>query len=89
MVKAGIGVGLLANYTMMEPAFRPLDLGVHVALRLHAIALTERLEAKPVRVIFDLVERMFGPGNPWFQEKMALSVDDPTYREGYAMLFNS
>ena len=31
---------------------------------------------------------MFGPGNPWFQEKMALSVDDPTYREGYAMLFN-
>lgn len=89
MVKAGIGVGLLANYTMMEPAFRPLDLDIHVGLQLHAIALTERLEAKPVRIIFGLLEKMFGPQNPWFQEKLMLSVDDPVYREGYAMLFNS
>lgn len=88
MVKAGIGIGLLANYNMMEPAARPLDLGVHVKLRLYAVALTERLEAKPVRVVFDMVEKMFGPRNPWFQEKMSLSVDDPIYREGYATLFN-
>ena len=88
MVKAGLGIGLLANYNMMEPAARPLDLDIHVKLQLHAIALTERLEAKPVRVIFNMVEKMFGPRNPWFQEQMALSVDDPVYREGYAMLFN-
>jgi DNA-binding transcriptional LysR family regulator len=88
MVKAGLGIGLLANYNMMEPAARPLDLDIHVKLRLYAVALTERLEAKPVRIIFDLIEKMFGPTNPWFQEKMLLAVDDPVYREGYAMLFN-
>jgi DNA-binding transcriptional LysR family regulator len=88
MVKAGLGIGLLANYNMMEPAARPLDLDIHVKLRLYAVALTERLEAKPVQVIFNMVEKMFGLRNPWFQEQMALSVDDPVYREGYAMLFN-
>jgi DNA-binding transcriptional LysR family regulator len=88
MVRAGLGIGLLANYNMMEPAARPLDLDIHVKLQLHVIALTERLEAKPVRVIFGLLEKMFGPQNPWFQEKMVLSVDDPIYREGYAMLFS-
>jgi hypothetical protein len=35
-----------------------------------------------------MLERMFGPQNPWFQEQMVLAVDDPAYREGYAMLFN-
>ena len=77
-----------APNNMMEPAARPLDLDIHVKLRLYAVALTERLEAKPVRIIFDLIEKMFGPTNPWFQEKMLLAVDDPVYREGYAMLFN-
>ncbi|HLH11601.1 MAG TPA: LysR family transcriptional regulator [Methylovirgula sp.] len=89
MIKVGLGIGLLANYTMMEPAFRPLDLDVHIRLRLHAIALTERLEAKPVRLIFTLLEKLFGPQNPWFQERMVLSVNNPVYREDYAMLFNS
>lgn len=88
MVKAGLGIGLLANYNMTVPTARPLDLGVHVQLRLHAIALTQRLEAKPVRIVFDLLEKLFGPHNPWFQEEMVLSVDDPAYRECYAFLFD-
>jgi DNA-binding transcriptional LysR family regulator len=88
MVKAGLGIGLLANYNMTEPAARPLDLDVHVKLRLYAVALTDRLEAKPVRVVFALLEKMFGPGNPWFDETMVLSVDDPIYREGHTLLFN-
>ncbi len=88
MVKAGLGIGLLANYNMMEPTARPLDLDVHVKLRLYAVALTERLAAKPVRVVFNMVEKMFGLRNPWFQDQMALAVDDPVYREGYGMLFN-
>ncbi len=77
MIKAGVGIGLLANYNMMEPAARPLDLGIHVTLRLYAVALTERLEAKSVRIAFEMLERMFGPENPWFRESMTLSVDDP------------
>jgi DNA-binding transcriptional LysR family regulator len=88
MVKAGIGIGLIANYNMTEPTTRPLDLDVHVKLRLYAVALKDRLEAKPVRVIFDLLEKTFGPRNPWFQEEMVLSVDDPYYREGHVILFN-
>jgi DNA-binding transcriptional LysR family regulator len=88
MVKAGLGIGLLGNYVMMEPAVRPLDLDVHIRLQLYAVALTERLEVKPVRLVFDLLEKLFGPRNPWFQKEMVLSVDDPIYREGYALLFN-
>ena len=82
MVKAGLGIGLLANYNMSEPAARPLDLNVHVKLRLYVVALTQRLEAKPVRIVFEMLERLFGLSNPWFQEKLVLSVDDPIYREG-------
>jgi hypothetical protein len=61
---------------------------VHIKLRLYAHALTDRLEAKPVKVVFDLLERTFGTRNPWFQERMVLSVDNPLYREGHTLLFN-
>jgi DNA-binding transcriptional LysR family regulator len=88
MVKAGLGIGLLANYMMMEPAFRPLDLDVHIRLQLHAVALTERLEAKPVRIVFGLLEKLFGTQNQWFAEEMVLSVNDPLYRDRYAAIFN-
>lgn len=87
MIKAGLGIGLLANYNLMEPAARPLDLGVNIKLRLHAVALTERLQSRPVRLVMDLVENLFGT-NPWFAEQMTLEVADPLYREGYAALFN-
>jgi DNA-binding transcriptional LysR family regulator len=88
MVKAGLGIGLLANYAMGEPAARAVDLGVHVKLRLYAVALTQRLEAKPVSLVFDLLAELFGPRNPWFNENLALSVENPAYREGHTVLFN-
>lgn len=88
MVKAGLGIGLIANYNMTEPSARPLDLDVHVSLRLYAVALTERLQSKPVKIVFNLLDRLFGRRNPWFQEKMLLSVDDPIFREGHKLLFN-
>jgi len=88
MVKAGIAIGLVANYNMTEPSARPLDLDVHVKLRLYAVAMTERLQAKPVRIVFDLLEKLYGTQNPWFRESMVLSVDDPLYREGHTLLFN-
>lgn len=88
MVKAGLAIGLLANYNMNEPSARPLDLDVHIKLRLYAVALTDRLQAKPVKIVFNLLEKLFGARNPWFQEKMVLSVDDPVYREGHTLLFN-
>lgn len=88
MVKAGLGIGLLGNYNLMEPAAVPVDLNLQVSLRLYAVALTERLTAKPVRVVFDMIERLFGEGNPWFAREMATKVEAPEFREGYAALFN-
>jgi DNA-binding transcriptional LysR family regulator len=88
MVKAGLGIGLIGNYNMTEPSARPLDLDVHIKLPMYIHAMTERLDSKPVRLAFDLLEKIFGTQNPWFQEQMTLSVDDPAYREGHALLFN-
>jgi DNA-binding transcriptional LysR family regulator len=89
MVKAGLGIGLLSNYVMMEPAASAVDLLPPIRLRLHAVALTERLQSKPVRIVFNLIRRLFGQQNPWFQKNMALSVSDARYQKGYSFLFNS
>lgn len=88
MVKAGLGIGLLGNYNLLEPKARPLDLRLQISIRLHAVVLKERLESKPVKIVFQMIEKVFGEHNPWFSEKMALSVSDPQYRRGYDMLFN-
>jgi len=88
IVKAGLGIGLLANYNMAEPSARALDLGIHVKLRLYALVMSARLEAKPVRLVFEWLEQLFGLGNPWFGENLVLEVDDPAFKEGHALLFN-
>jgi DNA-binding transcriptional LysR family regulator len=88
MVKAGLGIGLLGNYTMLEPAALPLDLGVHVPLRTYACALTERLQAKPVRIVFDWICEMFGPANPWFAEQLSVTPQPSVADEGIRIMFN-
>jgi hypothetical protein len=88
MVKAGLGIGLLGNYNLLEPKARTLDLGVKISLRLHAIVLKERMDSRPVRIVFEMIERIFGEQNPWFSERLNVSVSDPEYRRGYDLLFN-
>lgn len=88
MVKAGLGIGLLSNYNMMEPSARPLDLGVHIRLPLYAVALTERLNAKPVKLVFDMVQEIFSTENSWFSEQIHLDARDEAHKEGYKLLFN-
>ncbi|MDB5641230.1 MAG: LysR family transcriptional regulator [Hyphomicrobiales bacterium] len=88
MVKAGLGIGLLGNYNLTEPNARPLDLGLQISLRLYAVVLKERLESRPVRVVFNMIEDIFGEHNPWFAQSMNLSVPDSRYNEGYRLLFN-
>ncbi len=88
MVKAGLGIGLLGNYNLLEPKARPLDLGLHISLKMHAVVLRERLEARPIRIVFEQIEEVFGEHSPWFSQKMALSVSDPKHRTGYDLLFN-
>lgn len=66
LVKSGIGIGLLGNYTFADPAAVPLDLDVHIMLPIHILALSERLQARPVRLVYDWLSVVFGPANPWF-----------------------
>jgi DNA-binding transcriptional LysR family regulator len=88
LVKAGLGIGLLGNYTLLEPQALAVDLGVVVSLPLYALALSERLESKPVRIAHDFVSALFSTRNPWFASAPRLSVDDETYNDGIRFVFN-
>jgi DNA-binding transcriptional LysR family regulator len=89
MVKAGLGIGLLASFNVLEPAFVPLDLGGAIAIPLFLTALTERLQARPVRIVFDFVLSLLSADNPWFAKKMNVDASrDSPFNEGYLRLFN-
>jgi DNA-binding transcriptional LysR family regulator len=68
MVKAGLGIGLLGNYTLAEPTAVPLELGLGISIRLYALAIRDRLESKPVKAVYDLVSEVFGPNQNLFSE---------------------
>jgi DNA-binding transcriptional LysR family regulator len=72
MIKSGLGIGLMGSYTLADPACIPLELGIHVRLPMYAHALTERLNAKPVRLVFDWMSEVFGVANPWFSPELQL-----------------
>ena len=88
MVKAGQGIGLLGSYTVLEPAAIPLELDVRVAVPLYAIALTERLNARPVRAVFDWLCDIFSDKNPWFRDEFRLDHPPSNYDSGFRLLFN-
>jgi DNA-binding transcriptional LysR family regulator len=89
MVKAGLGIGLLASINLLEPASIPLDLDCEISIPLYLTALTERLQAKPVRIVFDLILSLLSDNNPWFSTKMHLDPEpDSLFTEGFRRLFN-
>lgn len=88
LVKAGLGVGLLGSYTVIEPNAVPLDLDVNISVPLYAIALTERLNSRPVRLVFDWLSEMFGPANPWFNPRLRLDPPQGRFDTGIKLLFN-
>jgi DNA-binding transcriptional LysR family regulator len=89
MLKAGLGIGLLGSFNLLEPSFAPLDLDCAIPTPLYLTALTERLHAKPVRVVFDFVQSLLGADNPWFAETLHLHAsNDSMFDEGYRRLFN-
>ena len=67
MVRSGIGIGLLANYALADGGAMALDLGVHIRLPLHLHVMRDRLEARPVRIVYDWLASLFGPDEAWFQ----------------------
>jgi DNA-binding transcriptional LysR family regulator len=89
MVKAGLGIGLLGSVNVLEPAFVPLDLDCEIGIPLYLTVLTERLQARPVRIVFDFVLSLLSEDNPWFAKTMILDADrDSPFNDGYLRLFN-
>jgi len=88
LVKAGLGIGLLGSYTVIEPTAVPLDIGVRASVPIYILALAERLNARPVRVVYDWLTEIFGPANPWFGEEFRLSLPPSRFDAGIRLMFN-
>jgi len=87
LMKAGLGIGLLGSYTVMEPSIVPLELGLRISVPLYVIALSERLNSRPVRLAFDWLTDLFGK-NPWFADDFKLNIPPNDYDAGFRLLFN-
>jgi DNA-binding transcriptional LysR family regulator len=88
LVKSGYGIGLLGSYTLMEPSFIPTEIDLRISIPLYLIALTERLNARPVRLVFDWLSDVFGSGNPWFSDQFKLNNPPSEYDAGMRKMFN-
>jgi len=87
MVKSGLGIGLLGSYALSDPEFVPLELGIHIRLPLYLQADSERLNAKPVRVVYDWLAELFGTRNPWFGPELT-SGNFPAISGTLAQIFS-
>lgn len=72
MVKQGIGIGLLGSYTIRERSLMLVDLGIHAPVQMYAVALRERMESRPVALVFDWLCATFGEANRWFGHDLCL-----------------
>jgi len=88
LVKAGHGIGLLGSYTLVEPCFVPLEIGLRISVPLFLLAKTERLRARPVRLVFDWLAGIFGGDNPWFSDEFKLNNPPSEYDAGFRKMFN-
>ena len=88
LVKAGHGIGLLGSYILAEPCFVPLEIGVRISVPLFLLAKTERLRARPVRLVFDWLAGLFGGDNPWFSDEFKLNNPPSEYDAGFRKMFN-
>jgi DNA-binding transcriptional LysR family regulator len=89
MVRAGVGIGLLSNYQAINSYLVPLDLNCHITLPLHVIALTERLQSKPVRIVYDFVLAALSEAKLWLDPKIKTASEDGVFERGYHMLLSS
>lgn len=88
LVKAGVGIGLLGSYTVLEPTAVPLEIMEPVSVRLYAVALTDRLNSRPVRAAYEWLCGIFGNDNPWFKDEFSLNNPPSRYDLGIKTLFN-
>jgi DNA-binding transcriptional LysR family regulator len=88
LTKTGQGIGLLGSYALVDPCFVPLEIGVRISVPVFLLALTERLQARPIRLVFDWLSDLFGPSNPWFSDEFKLSNPPSKYDIGSRKMFN-
>jgi DNA-binding transcriptional LysR family regulator len=88
LVKAGHGIGLLGSYSVLEPSAVPLEIDLRISVPLFLVALTERLNARPVRLVFDWLSEVFGSHNPWFSDEFRLNNPPSEYDAGFRKMFN-
>lgn len=73
MAKSGLGIALLGTYTLADPISIPLDIDVHVPLPIHILAMGERLQSKPIKLVYEWLAGVFSPDTPWFSPTLNLS----------------
>jgi hypothetical protein len=78
----------LGSYSLIEPCAVPLNLDLRISVPLFLVALTERLNARPVRLVFDWLSELFGPHNPWFSDEFKLNNPPSEYDAGFCKMFN-
>jgi DNA-binding transcriptional LysR family regulator len=88
LAKTAQGIGLLNSATLIDPCLVPVEIGVRVSVPLFLLALTERLNARPVRLVFDWLSDVFGPNNPWFNDEFKLNNPPSQYDAGGRKMFN-
>jgi DNA-binding transcriptional LysR family regulator len=88
LVKAGQGIGMLGSYSVLEPTAVPLELDLRISVPLYLIASTDRLNARPVRLVFDWLGEVFGSNNPWFGDEFRLNNPPSAYDAGFRKMFN-
>lgn len=76
MVKEGLGIGLLGNYVLPDPELVPLNIDVHVGLPMHLLADSERLNARPVRIVYDWLSTVLSQTNRWLGSEFDITAED-------------
>jgi len=76
MVKEGLGIGLLGNYVLPDPELIRLNIDVHVGLSMHLQADSERLNARPVRIVYDWLSTVLSQTNRWLGSEFDITVED-------------
>jgi hypothetical protein len=79
---------MLGSYSVLEPSAVPLEIDLRISVPLYLIALTDRLSARPVRMVFDWLSEIFGSNNPWFADEFKLNNPPSAYDAGFRKIFN-
>jgi DNA-binding transcriptional LysR family regulator len=88
LIKNGHGIGLLGSYTLIDPGIVPVEIDLRISVPLYLIALTDRLNARPVRLTFDWLSEVFSSNNPWFSDEFKLNNPPSEYDAGFRKMFN-